>query len=99
MSKTNCWEFKKCGMEFNGRSVGKLMGCTASLEKRLDGIHDGMNGGRACWIVAGSMYGGERHGSFAQKHHKCQKCDFYGMVKKEEGEMMERTITLLQKIS
>ena len=98
MSKTNCWEFKRCGRELNGKKTGELGVCPASTEKRLDGIHDGMNGGRTCWVVAGSMCNGKKQGSFAQKYADCRMCDFYMMVKQEEGLNLEMSIVLLNKL-
>lgn len=35
------------------------------------------NAGRICWLVAGTMCGGEPQGSFAKKIRNCRLCDFY----------------------
>ena len=98
MIKTNCWEFKKCGREANGTKADELGVCPASSEKRLDGVHGGKNGGRSCWVVAGSMCGGEKQGTFAQKYKNCQGCDFYMTVKREETIDLEMSIVLLSKL-
>ena len=42
------------------------------------------NAGRACWLVAGTMCGGEVQGSAAQKLGNCRDCDFYSKVKARE---------------
>jgi hypothetical protein len=98
MSKKNCWEFKNCGREQNGSNVEELGICPASIKEALDGVHDGMNAGRACWVVAGSMCDGKRQGTFSQKYNICMECDFYKTVKEEEGTNMEMSIILLNMI-
>lgn len=77
MSKLNCWEHLGCHFE----------GCPAHSERRLNGIHGGLNAGRACWVVAGTRCGGEVQGEFAQKSGNCMKCEFYLKVVSEEGAM------------
>jgi hypothetical protein len=74
--KQNCWEFKKCEHKTS---------CPAFTEKRANGIHGGMNGGRACWAIAGTYCGGEIQGEYAQKLADCIECDFYKKVQREEG--------------
>lgn len=74
MVKKNCWEFKGCTKEK----------CPAHSEKRLHGIHGGINAGRACWVVAGTRCGGEVQGQYAQKVGSCMLCDFYHLVVTEE---------------
>lgn len=80
----NCWEFKKCGREPGGKKAGELGICPATTNADLDGVHGGKNGGRSCWVVAGSLCGGKIQGSYAQKLSNCWKCEFMNAVKKEE---------------
>lgn len=97
MKKLNCWEFKKCGREPGGTK--KDLGiCPASVDTRLYGAHDGKMGGRACWVLAGTMCGGQEQGTFAKKYHNCEKCDFYKMVRIEEGPRYTLSIMLLKKM-
>lgn len=84
MAKLNCWEYKKCGREKGGGKVDELGVCPASLEVRLNGIHEGKNGGRACWVIAGTLCTGKVQGSFVEKFHGCFNCDFYNLVAQEE---------------
>lgn len=98
MSKLNCWEFKKCGREAGGAKSNELGVCPATTNADLNGVHGGKNAGRSCWIVAGSMCGGQLQGTFAQKYHNCKICDFYQAVKDEEGSKFELSIVLLNKI-
>jgi hypothetical protein len=84
MGKLNCWEFKKCNREPGGRLAGELGICPASTDTSFHKVHDGMNGGRACWVIAGTFCGGAIQGSEAQKQHNCWRCDFFQHVKKEE---------------
>jgi hypothetical protein len=82
--KQNCWEFKKCGREPGGEKAAELGVCPAATEKKLDGMHEGRNAGRACWVVAGMLCKGEVQGIFAKKFEACEKCDFYIQVRDEE---------------
>ena len=97
--KKNCWEYKKCGREPGGEKVRELGICPAATEKRLDGIHGGKNAGRCCWVVAGTLCKGEVQGSFAKKFRNCQVCDFYELVKQEEGVKFILSANLLAKLS
>ena len=85
VKKLNCWEFKKCGREPGGLNVDELGVCPAAVMKKADGIHDGKDGGRYCWTVAGTFCLGKIQGTFAQKTRDCYQCDFYLRVLKEEG--------------
>ena len=85
MAKMNCWEFKKCGRQPGGDKVTEFGICPAAAEIKTDKINDGKNGGRACWVIAGTLCKGEIQGSFALKIKNCMTCDFYRQVMKEEG--------------
>ncbi len=89
MKKLNCWEFLECHQKDL---------CPAFKEKRLDGIHGGINSGRACWVVAGTRCSGEVQGEFAKKEGNCKECRFYKKVKEEEGMFFLNAITLLEKL-
>ena len=97
MDKQNCWELKKGGREPMG--VNHDLGvCPAAMETRLDSIHGGKNGGRACWVVAGTLCDKQVQGSFAKKYVNCEKCDFYGLVLDEEGPGYKPAFLLLGKL-
>ncbi len=93
--RKNCWEFKKCGREPGGAHSHELGVCPAATETRLDGVHHGKNGGRACWVVAGTMCRGEVRGKFAQTFETCLICDFHNKVKREEKGNYQFAIFLL----
>jgi len=97
MKKMNCWEFKKCGREPGGAKSDQDA-CPASMDPRLHGVHNGRRAGRACWVIAGTKCGGKEQGTFANKYHNCDKCDFYKMVKMEEGFKYVLSINLLKKL-
>jgi hypothetical protein len=82
--KANCWEAKKCGREVGGARTAELGVCAASTAAR-SGSNSGMQGGRVCWAVSGTLCGGKVQGTFAQKVAGCMACDFYQAVKREEG--------------
>ena len=86
MGKENCWEFKQCGREPGGLSADELGVCPAAAEERLDGVNHGHNAGRICWVVAGTMCNGEPQGTFVDKYRDCSLCEFFRMVRAQEGE-------------
>ena len=75
----------KCGREKGGFLEYEYGTCPAALAKRLDGVHRGINGGRACWVIAGTFCGGAGEGAFATPNHPCTECEFYELVLEEEG--------------
>jgi hypothetical protein len=98
MKKMNCWEFKRCGREMGGHNQA-LKICPAAMTKELHKAHGGTHAGRACWVVAGTMCGGEPQGTFAQKYRNCEKCDFYHKVKEEEGMGFELAVVLINRMT
>jgi len=96
--KLNCWEFMKCGRGPKGDKTKLLGVCPAAIEKRLDTIHGGINSGRACWVVAGTLCGGTVQGSFARKELACKRCDFYNKVHNEERSGIQSNISLLNRL-
>jgi len=96
--KLNCWEYKKCGRQPQGPHVRDMGLCPASLEQVLDDVHDGTNAGRACWVVSGTMCQGETQGTFSQKYKNCEVCDFYQLVRREEGPGFIYSIILLGRL-
>ncbi|MBI2060816.1 MAG: hypothetical protein HYT87_13695 [Nitrospirae bacterium] len=85
MAKTNCWEFKKCGREPGGLKVPEMGVCPASGDVSGGGINGGKFAGRICWAVAGTFCGGKVQGSFAEKEVSCMGCEFYQLVRSEQG--------------
>jgi hypothetical protein len=96
MARMNCWEFKKCGRQPGGAKVGELGVCPVATEARVHGLNDGQNGGRACWVVSETLCGGKVQGSFATKAAKCMQCDFYALVKGEQGAAFVSSTALLK---
>jgi hypothetical protein len=84
VEKKNCWEHKNCGRQPGGQKVEELGVCPVARHYKLHGAHSGTNGGRACWVVAGSLCGGKTQGTYAQKLSNCWHCDFMNLVKQEE---------------
>ena len=95
MHKQNCWEFKKCGREPGGAKNAELGVCPAATEKRVNRVHGGLNGGRACWALTGTFCGGTVQGTFAAKLKNCMDCEFYKLVSSEEGKGYEGAKAIL----
>lgn len=93
--KKNCWEVKSC--DRYSKRLGEST-CPVCKEARLDGVHGGVNGGRACWTVAHTRCGGTEQGSFAKKFNNCKECDFYNMVKEEELGKFQLSATIMSKL-
>ena len=85
MSRMNCWKYMNCGREPGGSKAKELGVCQAAIEKELNGVNEGENGGRACWAIAGTLCGGKVQGSFAVKVGNCMNCDFFQLVVRGEG--------------
>ncbi len=83
-TRLNCWEYKQCGREQNGKRTAELGVCPAALDISFDGINRGKNGGRVCWAIAGTFCEGKLQGAFADKRNSCVKCDFFRMVNSQE---------------
>lgn len=95
----NCWEFKNCGRQPGGKKASELGVCPAAVEKRVNEANRGTNGGRACWVVAGTLCGGNVQGTFASKMLNCSLCEFYKMVREEEGADFITTTELIKRLS
>jgi hypothetical protein len=96
--KVNCWEFHECGRVHGGENVEEFGVCPATVETTLDGVHDGTNGGRACWVIAGTFCMGTVQGMFAKKYETCKQCEFYKLVHNENSNNFFVSLSLLQKI-
>ena len=96
--KKNCWEYMDCGREPGGSACESKGVCAASVEAALDGIHGGLNGGRACWVAAGVLSDGPEEGTFVPAS-LCVFCPFYDHVIKEEGSSFTFSPTLIATLS
>lgn len=93
--KKNCWEYKACKQEIAKEHVNV---CPASVDPRFNGIRDGICAGRACCIIEGTMCDGSVQGDFIDKYKRCEACNFYDYVKKEERNDLTPTVILLKKM-
>ena len=98
MAKRNCWEVMKCGREPGGSKVGEKGVCPTALAVEVDGMNCGHNGGRACWAISGTLCKGKVQGEFALKYRDCRNCNFYKLVKEEEGIQWRNAKEILKKI-
>ncbi|GAB4277827.1 MAG: hypothetical protein Kow0092_33620 [Deferrisomatales bacterium] len=83
--KLNCWEFKRCGRQPGGTRARELGVCPAATAAGSHGINGGIQAGRICWRVAGTLCEGTLQGTWAQKIGQCARCDFHRAVREEEG--------------
>jgi hypothetical protein len=84
--KKNCWDFSNCQRQPGGTKVHDLGVCAAALDTRHHGINEGLNGGRYCWKIAGTLCGGNVQGFWARKISDCKLCEFFQLVEHEQGD-------------
>jgi hypothetical protein len=83
MEKLNCWEFKKC--IYIPGAAKELKVCPATTETAHNGKNGGENAGRYCWKVTGTICTEHVKGSSLARLMYCVNCDFFKLVKIEEG--------------
>lgn len=81
----NCWDHMQCGRELGGSRVDEMGVCPAAIEELFDGVNRGINGGRSCWAISGTLCHGRVQGSFKSKLCDCERCEFYQIVRMEQG--------------
>jgi hypothetical protein len=82
--RKNCWEVMGCGREAGGRRVNGKGACPASTESSLHAIHGGINAGRACWTVEGTLCRSSGPDTLEAKRVSCSSCTFYRSFLQEE---------------
>jgi hypothetical protein len=85
MKKVNCWEATNCGRQAGGSKIDDLGICPASEETAVNGMNNGINGGRVCWALTGTLCGGKVQYFETQKWSDCRRCTFFWKVHWEEG--------------
>ena len=98
LPRLNCWEYMQCGREPGGKHVIDLGACPVCDNTAIHGLHGGQCGGRACWAIGGTLCGGKIQGSFASKIKNCLDCDFYHLVKVEEGDRFSSIDSILNRL-
>ena len=76
---------KNCGLEPGSQNGAEGGVCPAAMEKEYNGINQGKNGGRSCWLVEGTLCDIILKGTHASKDKVCSVCEFYKLIQKEEG--------------
>lgn len=99
MRKQNCWEATNCGHQPGGENEAADGVCPASIAEPLDGMHDGKNGGRACWAIPETLSCGGIAEKGASKWESCRKCAFYWSVLGEEKDTCSSISQILKKLS
>ena len=97
--KKNCWEILKCGKQPGGAKVCPDGPCPAAIENKVDGINDGVNAGRVCWLIKRTQCHDRVQEGYADKLNLCMRCEFYLQVKSEEKHDLaspQKVITMLR---
>ena len=87
--KINCWEHQECGREPGGWRVSEKGVCPAAECASADGTNGGINGGRVCWMVAGTLCQDTEQADLAAKIKDCSACGFLNLVLREERDHVE----------
>lgn len=82
----NCWQVMECGREPGGQNAVEEGVCPIAADLSLEGLNDGTKGGRICWAVVGTFCSGKVQGTFADKLDTCTTCEFFKLVRQEQGE-------------
>lgn len=96
--KLNCWEYMSCGRQPGGNKADELGICPVTVDARANRINDGINGGRACWAITGTLCGGEKQGNYTQKLRSCLQCNFFSEVRKQQGAQFVNSREILKHI-
>lgn len=83
--KTNCWNYINCGRELGGAQVKKYDVCPVLQYRAYHQVNHGYMSGRYCWKIVGTLQNNHIRCSYAEKLGDCILCDFFKLVKKEEG--------------
>ncbi|MFW6137871.1 MAG: two-CW domain-containing protein, partial [Spirochaetota bacterium] len=78
--KINCWEYMRC--KYGPESENP---CPAVVDETSNRANGGINAGRICWIVPDTLCYGKKMGEYAEKKAVCSSCEFFNLVKEEEG--------------
>ena len=89
IKKLNCWEFKKCGHEPEGRLVKESGICPAATDVLHDGKNSGKNAGRYCWKIKGTLCKNKKEKELFNKFISCIHCDFFKHVQNEEERVFQ----------
>jgi signal transduction histidine kinase len=81
VERLNCWEALGCGHGPGSEAV-----CPAATDTTSDGVNGGLNAGRICWTVPGTLCSGSTASTFVDKLDTCLSCDFLRQVKADEGD-------------
>lgn len=85
MSRVNCWEFMKCGLEPGGVNVETQGICPASFSGLYDGMNRGSFAGRFCWAIKGTICECKKQGTKEEQLMRCINCEFTKSVHDDEG--------------
>lgn len=80
----NCWQAMNCGREPGGPQAGTGV-CPAATNRAGHGMHYGVNAGRVCWAIDGTLCGDGQRRDARAKLHDCMRCRFFLKVQSEEG--------------
>ena len=82
----NCWEFFKCGRQPGGPHAAEHGPCPAATRERFHGVNRGVNGGRLCWAVTGTLCREGVARPLGSGAATCMDCRFFLLVRHEEGD-------------
>jgi hypothetical protein len=96
VKKINCWEAMKCGLEPGGKRAKEFGVCPATVKKALNGVNEGINGGRSCWALLGTLCHGvdgipRTQETYTQKLARCTQCRFYELVAIQQDDELIKT--------
>jgi hypothetical protein len=86
-----------CGQQRRG-CKNNVFKCPVPEMTASNGINSGKNAGRICWLVAHTMCKGEADTTFEEMIRICGECEFYKLVREEEGKALVLSLDMLREV-
>jgi hypothetical protein len=75
----------QCGREPDGKYAKKYGTCPVATKVVANGLNEGTNGGRICWVIAENGCKGKVKCSDRHRKYSCFQCEFRYKVIADEG--------------
>ena len=85
MNEINCWDYMNCGNGPEGFNSTKSGACPVAKDNKADGLNNGINGGRLCWVIAENSPLDAIKCSELHLKSSCFSCEFKYKVTAHEG--------------
>ncbi len=84
-----------------GTGTNREEGCSQCPVPHMagyDSMNGGINGGRICWLITGTLCNEDVQLTYSHKLNTCRQCAFYLAVEEEEGSKLCLPIDIIEHI-